>query len=372
MKFSDLPELTFASADPQQMDLKIVGTVEGFLGRTLERADPLRLYLRGVEAVIIQLKLLVDKVAKQNLLYYAEGENLRHIGILTGVERLQATAATSTVEVTLSAARPVTTIITQGTRIHAGDNIYFALDTDVIFLAGETSHTAKVTCQQVGVIGNHYAAGELNRIVDPQPFLASIINLTETGGGSDVESDYDYRERIRQAPESFSNAGSSGAYEFFTRSASSLIDDVLIVSENPAEVDIYVLLENGELPNEEILNLVNEILTDRKIRPLTDKVKVKSPEIVNYNLEVRYLIATSDRFDEAAIISKVQKAVEDFVQWQKSKIGRDFNDTELYWRIRQAGAKRAQIVSPAFFVVEDNQVAVAENISVAYEGLEKD
>lgn len=372
MNFSDLPEINFATADPQEMDLQIVNTVQNLLRRTLERADPLRLFLRGVEAIIIQQRLLIDYLAKQNLLYYATGENLRHLGILVGCERLPASSATTTVEVTLSAARSTTTIILAGTRIHAGDNNYFALDTDVIFLEGETSHTAKATCQTAGDVGNNYAAGELNRIVDPQPFLQSIINLTESEGGADVETDDSYRERIRQAPESFSNAGSEGAYIFFTKQVSGLIKDVMVDSENPGEVDIYPLLENGELPGTEILDAITDYLSARERRPLTDNVFVKCPSVVNYDIELRYVTAASDVGNAAAISARVETAIDDFILWQKSKLGRDINDTELYWRIRSAGAKRAEIISPRFETVPNNSVAVCENKFVTYAGIEND
>lgn len=372
MNFSELPEINFATADPQEMDLQIVNTVQKLLGRTLERADPLRLFLRGVEAVIIQQRLLIDYVAKQNLLYYATGTNLEHLGILVGVNRLPATSAGTTVEVNLSAPRPNTTVILQGTRVHAGDNVYFALDTDVIFLAGETSHTVHATCIQTGDVGNGYAVGELNKIVDPQPFLSTITNLTKTEGGADVEDDDSYRERIRQAPESFSNAGSEGAYIFFTKQTSTLIKDVMVTSENPGEVDVYPLLANGELPGNEILNQVLENLSDKKVRPLTDNVFVKCPNTENYEINLRYLIADSDAGNVAAITARVDAAVDDFIIWQRSKLGRDINETELYYRVRAAGAKRAEIISPKFTVIPNSSIAVCTAKIIQYGGLEID
>lgn len=346
--------------------------VEKELGRTLERADPILLLLKSLIAIILQQRVLIDETAKQNLLYYAKGANLEHLGVLVGVERLPASSAKTTVEVKLSAPRPNPVTILQGTRIHAGDNVYFALNSDVIFLAGETVHEVGATCLQVGEVGNGYEIGELCKIVDPQPFLAEIKNLTKSEGGADVESDSFYRDRIRQAPESFSNAGSEGAYIFHTKSASSLITDVLVTSENPGEVDIYILLEGGELPETEMLETVESYLSKNNVRPLTDLVQVRSPTQVNYGIELRYFIAKSDALNAASIITKVNSAVADFVTWQKSKIGRDINDTELYWRIRSAGAKRAQILSPNFQAVADNSVAVADSIQVEYAGIEED
>ena len=76
MKLTEMPSLTFARADPEELDAEVCATVAEILGRTPARADPLRLFLRGVENVILQTRLLIDECAKQNLLAYATGDNL--------------------------------------------------------------------------------------------------------------------------------------------------------------------------------------------------------------------------------------------------------------------------------------------------------
>ena len=48
MELKNLPDITFAESDPQAVELNIVTTVEALLGRKLARADPLRLFLRGI------------------------------------------------------------------------------------------------------------------------------------------------------------------------------------------------------------------------------------------------------------------------------------------------------------------------------------
>jgi len=224
-------------------------------------------------------------------------------------------------------------------------------------LAGETVHTVKATCTQTGEVGNGYGVGELNRIVDPQPFLLSIVNLTESEGGADVETDDSYRERIRLAPESFSNAGSEGAYIFFTKQVSSLIQDVMITSENPGE---------------ELLQQIYENLSDKKVRPLTDNVFVKCPSVETYEINLRYCIAESDADNVLSISAKVDQAVKDFITWQRSALGRDINDTELYYRVRAAGAKRAEIIYPRFTVIPDSSIAVCSAKIIQYAGIERD
>ena len=370
MGLKDLETLKFVDADPEVMEVHILEIVEGLLKRKLTRADPLRLFLLSVEALLIQQRLLFDQMAKMNLLAYAKGRYLDHIGVLVGAQRLPASPATVTMKLTLSAPREQAVVIPKGAKITAGDNVYFALNDSAIISAGTVSVTAAATCTESGTVGNGYLPGEISRIVDPVPFWTAAKNTTKSEGGADAEDDESYRERIHEAPEKFSTAGPSLAYEYHAKTASALISDVSVDSPAPGEVDVYPLLDGGVIPGEEILTLVREKLNDRSIRPLTDKVNVKVPESVKYNIEARYYIDRRDATDAAAIQARAESAVQEFALWQKEVLGRDINPTELYYRLRVAGVKRAEIVSPVFTVTNRKQVAVAENVKVTFGGLE--
>ena len=366
MKIKDLAKLTFVDADPQEMEIHILTTVEGLLQRKLARADPLRLFLLSVEALLIQQRLLFDQMAKMNLLAYAKGDYLDHIGILVGANRLPASPAKVTMKLTLSAARDQTVILPKGARITAGDNIYFALDEAAIIPAGSIAATAAATCTEEGEKGNGYLPGEINKIVDPVPFWAAAENVTKSEGGADAESDEAYRERIQEAPEKFSTL----AYEYHAKAASALIVDVSVDSPAPGEVVVYPLLKGGVIPGDEILTLVDKKLNDRSIRPLTDKVSVKAPESVKYDVDVLYYVDRRDATEAAQIQARAERAVQEFIAWQKDRLGRDVNPTELYYRLRAAGVKRAEIKSPAFTAITKKQVAVIENIKASFGGVE--
>ena len=356
----------------EQMLADAQAIVESMLERELKPADPLMLFLKSFIAIIAQQQLLIDELARQNLLAYATGDNLAHIGALYGLTREPESYAKTTAQVKLSAPRQTSTVIQKGTRINAGDEINFALDEDIIFLAGESEATVSATCLTAGEIGNGYSIGELDKIVDQQPFLLSIKNITESEGGADIESDEAFRERIHQAPESFSNAGSSGAYEYYAKKASTLISDVRVESLRPGEVDVYVLLDGGELPDSEMISRVYGTLNADNVRPLTDRLFVYPAEVQKYDIEMRYWIARSKATQAAQIKKAVEAAVEEYILWQKAKLGRDVNDTELYYRVRAAGAKRAEILNPQFIATSPKTVAIAENVSVIYAGLEDD
>ncbi len=73
MNLQNLADLSFADRDPADIESNVITIAEGILGRKLARADPLRLFLLGLESVIIQQREIIDQSAKMNLLAYAVG-----------------------------------------------------------------------------------------------------------------------------------------------------------------------------------------------------------------------------------------------------------------------------------------------------------
>src|SRR5690606_33483601 len=149
---------------------------------------------------------------------------------------------------------------------------------------------------------------------------------------------------------------------YWARTATKDISDVLVWSPAPTEVEIRILMQGGELPTQEILTAVNDICNDRKIRPLTDKVTVLAPGTVNFDIDMTYWIDTRNVTEALSIQGRVQEAVNTYVLWQKSRIGRDIIPSELTRLVMNAGARRVYITSPVHTPVEKTDVAIANNI----------
>lgn len=369
-KLKSLPEIVFVDADASKVESYILSEYENITGRSLAKGDPVRLFLLTNAAVIVLLLNKINETGKQNLLRYANGNNLDHLGALVGVERIPATAAVTTMQVTLSAEMGNSTVIPAGTRFTAGDNVFFALDAPMIIKAGQTSGTGSATCLDVGPKGNGYIAGQLKTLVDPVPYVASVANITTSEGGADVQDDESYREDIHGAPERFSTAGPDGAYVYHAKRASAKIADVTVWSPSAGTVEVRPLLTGGELPGEELLNQVKATLDDKRVRPLTDKVTVLAPEKVNYTIDVSYYIDRDNETQASAIQIAVNNAVTDYVQWQKSKLGRDVNPSELIARIMTAGAERVAVAAPAYAKLTQTQVAICTDTKVTLGGIE--
>ena len=361
----NLPEINFVTTDKDAVEKEIFALYTSVTGRTLTPADPIRLFLLVITNIVILLLNRINDTGKQNLLAYARGDNLDHIGIALGVERLQATGAVTTMKLTASMARPEGIAIPKGTRFTPGDGAFFALTEPYYLSATQTTISVKAVCTEASAKGNGYPIGSITTLVDPIPYIASVTNITISEGGADTETDDAFRERIRAAPESFSCAGAEGAYEFFTKKASALISSVKVVSPKPGDVVVYPGLVSGEIAKEEILKLVETALTDKKVRPLTDNVSVKAPTAKNYSIDLQYYIDSDNAYYADTIKTRVDEAVTDYIKWQSAKVGRDIIPSELIRRVMEAGAKRVTVTSPTFTVIKDGRKEDAYQVELA-------
>lgn len=374
MALVDLPEVTFVDDSVTAYLNQSVTVMEGLLNRKLYPGDPVRLFLQTQAVLVVQLLALVNKTARMNLLRYASGPVLDNIGAFTETPRLPASAAITALRFTLSSVQPTAVVIPGGTRVstQSDPKVYFATTETQSIPAGTLYLDILARCTETGAAGNGYLAGQINQVVDPLPFVASASNTMTTTGGADLESDEAYRERIHNAPESFSVAGPTGAYEFWAKSANPSIIDVAVTSPSPSQVLIVPLLAGGAIPNQAVLDAVAAVCNDSRVRPLTDKVTVAAPTIVAYNINLTYYIRQADSPSASEIQTRVNAAVDAFVIWQKGKLGRDINPSELYRVVMQAGAYRVDVAAPAYAAVDTNKVAVIGTRTVTYGGLVSD
>lgn len=366
-----MPDVNFIETDPEKIKSDIINRYESAAGRTLSAGDPVRLLLLTIASEIIQLRQVFNHGAQQNLLTYAQGRYLDALGVFLDTARQPADKAVTTIQFTLTQALSSAFFIPAGFQVSAG-NVIFETTELVTIAPGDLQGTAQAECTQAGTIGNGYLSGQISTIVAPLAFLASAVNTTESIGGSDIESDASYAERLRLKPNSFSVAGPEKAYIFHAFSVSPSIIDVAIDSPTPGVVNVYTLLTGGALPSTAFLQEVEDYLSGEEIRPLTDEVHAKAPTAYSYSVNVDYYVLQSDAVRLSAIQTAVQAAVTDYVAWQQAKIGRDINPDELIKRVRDAGAGRIlhTTLTPAFKTLTKSQVALCASVTVTFKGLE--
>lgn len=365
-----LAPVNFLETDAETIRSQIITGFEQASGDTLASGDPRRLFLLSIADVIIQQRTAINLAAQQNLLSYAQGGYLDALGQLLAVERMAESKAVTTIEFTLSQALGSVYTIPAGTQVTNGV-VTFETDEDLLIPIGETMGEVSASCTVAGPVGNDYLAGQISTIVTPMTFVSGAQNTTITTGGADAESDPDFADRIRLAPNSFSVAGPEKAYVYHAKSVSPAIIDVKVNSPTPGEVDVYVLLTDGTLPTEDTLEQIEEHLSDENNRPLTDYVVVKAPTASNYEIELHYWINQEDASKAAQIQADVEAAVEQYRLWQQTKIGRDITPGKLLQLVFAAGASRvdnSKLKPATWKKLEAMQVAQCTKVNVVYEG----
>ncbi|MBG6243520.1 MAG: baseplate J/gp47 family protein [Candidatus Symbiopectobacterium sp. Dall1.0] len=365
-----LPDITFADSDPSQIVTRVIRGFEVITGETLAPADPRRLFILSLCSMIVQQRKAIDYSAKQNLLSYASEDSLDHMGYMTDTPRLEAQSALTTFEVTLSTNLTNVYTVPAGMQVTTGNNVIFQTDSLIEIQPGALSGTVTGHALVPGVSGNGFLPGQINALITPLPYVASVSNLSESNSGADREEDDNYAERIQLSPEKLSTAGPEDSYKYWTRTTNQNIKDVHVYTPMPGTVEIRCLLRNGDIPSDELLEQINSVLSATHVRPFTDKVVVMKPESVEYELSVKYWISTANKRRAVLIQTSVNKALDDYKTWQRSAMGRDINPDEITQRFKIAGAKRLEITSPCFTLVGETQVARETKVECAYMGLE--
>ncbi len=339
---------------------------------SLAQADPYRLIMYACTIQIYQAMQYADYAGKMSFLKYAAGDYLDNLAALRGISRIEAAAASTVLQFTIDAPIASVVSIPAGCRVTNGNDVYFATDEYAEIKAGETSVTVSATCTEPGSLGNEFAPGELNVVVNTLPYVVTVTNTVMTYGGADREDDDSLRDRIYNVADSYSVAGPSGAYEYYTKSVDPSISDVIVQSPTPGEVEIYFICDGGELPGEALIAEVQNFLEDENVRPLTDHVTVQAPATQEYNIDLTYYIPASSKASVETIQENVNTAINIYNAWQTEKIGRDLNPSYLIQKVMEAGAKRVNVTSPVFTVLGGTTLAKTGTINVVYGGLEDD
>lgn len=351
-------EHQFVSADTEKIISGLISIYEELTGRTVNPADPERLFILYIANLYTLLCARINYTGNQNIPSRADGENLDGLSELYyNQERPGAKASTCTVRFRISQAQASAIRVPAGTRVTTNsDKIYWATQADGYIPIGDAYIDLPVYCQETGTDGNGYAAGQINKLVDVFPYSSGCENLTSSDGGSNVPTDKEYYDLLRASQDAFSVAGPLGAYIYWAKTVSTEIADVKPTSPEPGYVNIYILMDNGEIASDTIKDLVLKTCNDDEIRPLTDFVSVEDPEETGYNIDLTYYMLNGSSQSGDKIAQAVEESVSIYINWQSGKLGRDINPTELISLVKGIeGVKRVELREPAFTVLHDGE-----------------
>lgn len=362
-------DIKFIDTSPLTYETELIKAYEAITGRTLNPADPERLIVDLLTYAITLCAINIDETGRMNLLATAKGEYLDRLGELVGCVRLPAQKAKASIRFSISEPLDFDVVIPQGTAVGADDENIFYTTQEAMISAGSLYVDVMSEYKEAGSKGNGFAVGQINKLLYPIAYVSQAENISMSMYGADLEEDDRFRERIRESLERFSCAGSRESYIYYVKSAHQDIADVQCWSSSPGVVKITFLMKDGAIPDDSMLQLVYDSLSDEKVRPLTDSVVVEAPVAVNYSIDLVYYIDKGAEALTQTISKNVSEKVYEFVSFTK-KLGKDILPEKLIEMIMSIkGIHSVDIISPQRQALDLNQFGVCENISIAYGGM---
>ncbi len=361
-------KLIIIESDSQKIYDEAITLHENISGEKLPLLSEESYIYSTVAALLGIIKSEMNEVAIQNYLKYASGKrlDLKNIYGSRG-ERLGKNTAKTTMRCYISSAINRDVIIPIGTRFLYKNYIFASSEQATIF-AGELYTDILVVSETAGDIGT-ILKGEIKEIVDRYDFYQKCENITDVSGGRNEEDDEAYRERLAELPESFTSAGSEGAYKFHTKKASSLVSDVVIDSPSENVIDIYVANKNKTLSEEEKTSILN-YLSQEDIKPLNDKISIKNPNIYNYNINIQYYLYKNARVSKEPLEKRLKEKLKNWAG--NKKIGESVNIQDIIALCKEENAiKRINVIEPQEHNVDHITLSVLGTITLELKGVEE-
>ena len=169
------------------------------------------------------------------------------------------------------------------------------------------------------------------------------------------ESDDNFKRRIQLSFEAFTTAGSEASYIFHGLSADGQVADISALSPTPGVVAIYVLARTGNGQADiHLLTKVENALSAKTVRPLTDQVNVYSVEVVDFVISAELILFNGP--DSALVLANAQTELDNYLAASRSN-GLDITISGLHHALHQQGVQRVNLISPSSdIVIQRHQV----------------
>ena len=228
-----MPDLNFIETDAKVIVDLVLSELENGVNEPLYPGDERRITGEALAQVVVAVYNAVNDACRQKMLRYARGSVLDALGETRDTARNTPTRATTVLSFGVNEPVASNIIIPAGMRVTGDFTHYFITDETAVLHAGALTVEVAATAENGGTEYNDIPPGSITQIVDVSdvPLIDFVSNIEPTAGGGDIEGDEAYRERIREAENRLSTAGTAKAYRYWALSANPLVADVAVSSE---------------------------------------------------------------------------------------------------------------------------------------------
>lgn len=243
------------------------------------------------------------------------GRYLDFLGEMKGVFRHPATPATGTVIFT---GQPGTVIPAGFVVLTEATGSFLAIEfktKERTQIGEDGTVTVAVECLESGTIGN-VAANTITLLSEPINGIASVTNPEPFTGGTEMEDNDSFRERVLAAYDE----PLSGAKKDYERWAKEVpgVGAVYVVPlwNGPGTVKILVIDANGQPANQELIDAVQaHIAPDGNLggglAPIGADVTVDTPEV--FVIDIAFSLFLKDGYDAEIVVENIKARLRDFM-----------------------------------------------------------
>lgn len=309
----------------------------------------------------------INTQANNNLVAFCDEATLIYKGMERNTYRLPADYAQLTLQFTAAATAPEAVTIPKGTKATADGAVFFETVEDVTCDPDDTVNVMALSTEATKA-ANGYSVGSVNILVNSIPYITGVTNLTVSSDGTDIEDLEAFRERVLYAPLLYSSVGTTNGYKFNSKKVSAAISDVAVTHDDN-EIYVYILCQDGTLPSEDLLDMVEEYITQDDIKDTTDLITVLPAEEVEYTVSMTYKVSQRDSEQSTAIQAAVAEAVDEYIASIHNSFGKAINPEMLAAAAYGAGAASVTITSPVYTSLDEYEIAKCTSKTVTYNGL---
>lgn len=169
--------------------------------------------------------------------------------------------------------------------------------------------------------------------------IAARFSLAREEG----ESDARLRRRVQMVPETYTAAGTPGAYVWHAFDASPEVADVAVASPAPGRVEVSVLgMGEGHL-DRAALAAIRARIESPEVKPLTDGVVVRQATLVPYTVTARLWLYRGP--DAEVVRRQAEASLRDHAATLR-RIGHDVTLSGLYAALHVSGVQEVVLDAP--------------------------
>ncbi|UVM48564.1 baseplate J/gp47 family protein [Pseudomonas sp. B21-015] len=262
-------------------------------------------------------------------------------------------------------------------RGHMGDNWTANLESDPVVKLLEVGayiklgNRARVNDAAKAQLLAYSTGSDLDQLganVNLPRLVIQAEDLTAVPPVPEVMEEHDpYRERIQLAFEGLTTAGPRNSYILHTRNASGLVADATAESPAPCNVTVTVLSTEGKgEAGAELLAIVAAALDDEDTRPVGDRVKVQSAEILDYRIDAILHMSSAGPEGDASLAEAIKR----LAAWinPRKRLGVEVARSAVDAQLHVAGVSRVELPGWVDLAPTKAQAAYCTGYSVTMAG----